>query len=150
MHQNFEPGRRIALVLYAALVAPLAACAVGPEPLSSTSAGLNCVDDSAHCVGERQSALRQLVADKEHKWVHEPATPQAYASGVRLFAYKQTKRELSCEDLHHGRKEADGAPAALKSAGTALTPQQISRGTLLAGEVSRELANELKKRCKRG
>jgi hypothetical protein len=52
--------------------------------------------------------------------------------------------------LHHGRKEADGAPAALKSAGTALTPQQISRGTLLAGEVSRELANELKKRCKRG
>lgn len=149
MHQNSVPSRRIVLVLYTALFAPLAACAVGPEPISSADAGLNCVDDSARCVGERQSVLRQLVADKERKWVRQPATPEAHASGVRLFAYKQTKRELSCEELDLGRKEAEGAPASLKSASGALTPSQISRGTMLAGEVSRELANEMKKRCKR-
>lgn len=149
MHQRFEPGGTRALALFAVVAPALWGCAVGPEPTLSSGSGLNCVDDSPHCVSERQSTLRQYVTDRERKWIREPATPQAYASGVRLFAYKQTKRDLNCADLEHGRKEADGAPASLKSASHALTPAQISRGTMLAGEVSRELANEFKKRCKR-
>ena len=53
---------------------------------------LSCVDDSPECVGRRQTALRQLVAAEDRAWVRQPATPAAYASGVRLFAFKAKKR----------------------------------------------------------
>ena len=47
---------------------------------------ISCVDDSAECVGQRQTALNALLAAQDRSWVKEPATPQAHASGVRLFA----------------------------------------------------------------
>ena len=112
-------------------------------------AGLSCVDDSPECISRRQATLGALVADKDRKWVHETATPEAYASGVRLMALKSKRYELSCDELARGRKEADGAGAVLRGAGNRLTPAQISRGTMLAAEVSRELRAELSRRCKR-
>ena len=66
------------------------------------------------CVEQRQVTLKSMIADKDRKWVKEPATPQAHASGVRLFAFRSRKKELSCEELAHGRREADGVPKALK------------------------------------
>ena len=89
-----------------------------------------------------------MVSDPGRKWVKEVPTPAAYASGVRLFAFKNKKKDLSCEELSYGRKEADGAPAALKSNGTGLTPAQVSRGAMLAHDVGRELGNEYNRRCK--
>ena len=150
MHMPFKLGQTLAGAIHLITLVLISGCAIGPEPINSTGAGLNCIDDTPHCVSERQAALRILVGDKSRAWVREPATPQAYASGVRLFAFRQIKRELSCEDLSHGHKEAEGAPAALKSAGAGLTPAQISRGTMFASEVGRELGGELKRRCKQG
>ncbi len=128
----------------------LSACAGSEPPDIGANAGLSCVDDSAHCVGQRQTALRQLVADKDRVWVKEPPTPEAYASGVRLFAFKAKKGELTCEELALGRREAEAAPGALRG-GTArgLTPAQVSRGAMFASEVGRELAREQAKRCKK-
>ena len=112
--------------------------------------GTQCVDDSSHCIGQRQSALRSIMDDKSRSWVRQPADARAYASGVRLFAYKTKKKELSCEELSAGRKEADGAPGVLRGPQAAqLTPAQASRGIMLAGEVSRELGNEFSRRCKK-
>ena len=54
-------------------------------------AGLSCVDDSTECVDQRQATLKSMLADKDRTWVKEPATPQAHASGVRLFAFRSTK-----------------------------------------------------------
>ena len=79
----------------------------------------------------------------------EAPTPEAYASGVRLFAMKTKKRDLSCDELDRGRREADGAHASLKNAGARLTPAQVSRGAMFASEVGRELNTEMGKRCKR-
>lgn len=125
----------------------LAGCAVGESPIDS--AGLSCIDDSPRCIAERQATLTQYVSDPERRWVRQPATPSAYASGVRLFAYKKTKASLTCDELAHGKREADGAAASLKGAGSGLSPAQVSRSTMFAGEVGRELAGEMKKRCKR-
>ena len=76
-------------------------------------AGLSCVDDSPECVDQRQATLKSMLADEDRKWVKEPATPQAHASGVRLFAFRSRKKELSCEELAHrpprGRRRAQGA-----------------------------------------
>lgn len=123
-------------------------CSVFHAPDTGDGAGLACVDDSKHCIDERSAALKSIMADRERKWVKEPATPDAYASGVRLFAFKERKKELTCEELAIGRREAEAAPGALRGpARVRLTPAQVSRGVMLGTEVSRELTIELKRRC---
>lgn len=139
---------------YATVVAIcVSACAAGCAGGSgvaieqSSRAGLACVDDSIECIRQRQSTLRSMMDDKSRAWIHEPPTPEAYASGVRLFAFKSKKKELSCEELKRGKSEADLARTSLKSAGARLTHAQVTRGALLAMEVGRELENEMKRRC---
>ena len=68
-------------------------------------------------------------------------------AGVRLFAFRSRKRDLTCEELAHGKREADGAPAALNGPHSGgLSPAQKSRGTMLAAEVSKELTSEMRRR----
>jgi hypothetical protein len=130
--------------------AAIAGCG-GPDAGGGPSSGLSCVDDSAECIERRQRTLRYLVDDKDRAWVKAHPPPEAYASGVRLFALKSKKKELTCEELAHARNEADKAPAVLRGpSGAKLTPAQVSRGVMLAVEVSRELAAEMKRRCRKG
>jgi hypothetical protein len=139
----------VGLMVAFAAVAGLAACSSSPVEPFETKSTFSCVDDSKQCIAERQATLQSLLADKSRSWVKSPATPHAYASGVRMFAFKQKKTELSCDELGTGRREADAAPGALRSAaGQALSPAQISRGTMFAAEVGRELTTEMKRRCK--
>jgi hypothetical protein len=122
----------------------LSACS-GPMGLDDSRAGLSCLDDSPQCVELRQSTLKAMLADKNRNWVKEPATPQAHASGVRLFAFRSVKAELSCDELAYARNEAEGAPKSLKAA-QGLSPAQVSRAAMFATEVNKELAAEMKKR----
>lgn len=126
------------------------ACAGSGDAPSISQAGYACVDDSAECVARRQAAYRQLLSDPGRAWVREPASAHAYASGVRLFAFKSAKKELSCDELAVGRREAEAAPGVLRSPGNGwLSPAQVSRGVIFAAEVSRELGNEMGRRCKK-
>ena len=135
--------------LVAAICTALAAGCSSPQVELAPAQGLSCVDDSKPCVDQRMATLRVMMADRDRRWVHEPATPHAYASGVRLFAFKGRKKELTCTELAIGKREADAGPTVLKSqAANGLTPAQVSRGTMLAGEVSRELSMEMRKRCR--
>ena len=148
----FTPNSRLSMFagsLFAALA--LGACAGGETTSQGPQlAGLNCVDDSHHCIAQRGRVLDGYMADKSRAWVKHPVTPAAYASGVRLFALSKRKKELTCDELLHGKGEADGAPAALRGpGGQGLTPAQVSRGVMLAGDVSRELSREYNRRCKR-
>jgi len=145
------------MTCYAARIALTGLCALlvagcsgaGLSIDTGPQAGLGCVDDSKVCIDQRAAALKSIMADKERKWVREPATPAAYASGVRMFAYKQRKKELSCEELALGRREADAAASTLRGPGGAgLTPAQISRGVMMGQEVSKELAGEQGRRCR--
>lgn len=142
---------RVAAVTLAALCAVplLTACATGSAPPELSKAGYGCVDDSIECISRRQSLLRQLTADNSRAWMKDHPTPEAYASGVRLFAMKTKKREMTCDELDHGRREAEGAQTSLRSASSRLTPAQISRGAMFATEVHRELTSEHGRRCKR-
>lgn len=125
-------------------------CAINaPQPISPVAAGLGCVDDSQGCRNRRQVALNALLADKSKAWIRQPSDAAAYASGVRLFAFKKRKRELSCAELKIGQLEAKAARATLQTAKDRLTTAQIARGALLGDEVDRELARERRKRrCK--
>lgn len=131
-----------------ALVAATAGCAGSPPPAPPPAAGLRCVDDSAHCISQREKVFDSYMADKSRSWIKQPVAPAAHASGVRLFALSKRRRDLSCDELAHGKREADSAPASLRGPGGAgLTPAQVSRGVMLAGDVGRELAKEISKRC---
>jgi hypothetical protein len=138
-------GLPVLLLLFAP-VAPVGC--TGPNVTTGPSSGLTCVDDSSACVERRQRTLRYLVDDKDRSWIKAHAPAEAYASGVRLFALKSKKKELTCDELAQGRNEADRAPGVLRSANN-LTPAQVSRGIMLASEVSRELAAEMKRRCRK-
>lgn len=127
----------------------LTACAGGEDPSKALGKGLSCVDDSPTCISERQAALGGLMSDKSKGWMRQQPQTTAYASGVRLFAYKQQKRQLSCDELAMGRREAEAGPAALRGpTGQGLTPAQISRGVMLSTEVARELDTEFRRRCR--
>jgi hypothetical protein len=144
----FLPPHAAALLCSAATALLVAACAGGETKSAAPQLGLSCVDDSNHCISQREKVFDGYMADKSRSWVKQPVTPTAYASGVRLFAYSKRKREMSCDELAHGKREADGASGALRGpGGSGLTPAQISRGVMLAGDVSRELSKEMQKRC---
>ena len=147
--QNAQAARRVrgaALAAFGAM--SLSGCASGDSTPELARAGYSCVDDSLECINRRQGLLRQLTADNSRSWMKEQPTPEAYASGVRLFAMKTKKKDMSCDELARGRQEADGATSSLRST-SRLTPAQVSRGAMFAAEVSRELNNEIGRRCKR-
>jgi hypothetical protein len=146
----FDRRRRRILPSFLLVIAPLALPACGGPDADGPSSGLTCVDDSPDCVDRRQKTLRYLVDDKDRAWIAAHPPPEAYASGVRLFALKDKKKDLTCDELARGRDEADRAPGVLRGPeGVNLTPAQKSRGIMLASEVSRELGAEIKRRCKK-
>jgi hypothetical protein len=115
----------------------------------SRNAGLGCIDDSPRCIAERKQVLDGFMADKTRSFVRQAPTPTAYASGVRLWAFKSRKRELTCEELGIARREADAAAPTLRGPGGAgMTQAQISRGIMLAQDVGKELGNEHGRRCR--
>jgi hypothetical protein len=125
----------------------LAACSGNGVAVTTPGAGLKCVDDSPTCIAERQATMKAMLADPNRSWIAQRPDAAAYASGVRLFAFKTKKKELSCAELQAGKREADAGPAVLRTPGNGLTHSQVSRGVILAGEVSRELGRELSRRC---
>jgi hypothetical protein len=130
------------------LVAPVIVGCSGNDAVGGPSSGLMCIDDSSDCVTRRQKTLRILIEDEDRTWVKARPPAEAYASGVRLFALKSKKKDLSCDELAHARNEADRAPAILRGPqGAKFTPAQVSRGVMLASEVSRELGTEMRRRC---
>jgi hypothetical protein len=141
-------GRILMPVSVAALAGVLGSCAsLTLETAATDMPRADCVDDSKSCVDRRAAALRELMADRKNTWVRHPANAHSYAAGVRLFAFKSRKRDLTCEELAHGKREADAAPAALNGPESGgLSPAQKSRGTMLAAEVSRELSQEMRRR----
>jgi hypothetical protein len=122
----------------------LPACGLGIG-LDDNRGGLSCVDDSPQCIQRRQATLKSMLSDRERRWVKERPTPQAHASGVRLFAFRTAKSNLTCDELAHGRREAESAPRVLKGQ-DGLSPAQVSRAVLFAAEVQRELSAELRRR----
>jgi hypothetical protein len=117
---------------------------------TDTSAGLTCLDDSSECLERRQVTLNAYLTDPDRKWIAEPPSAQANASGVRLFAFRSRKKELSCEQLAHGRREADSVAKSLHGPdGKEFSPALVARATLFASEVSKELGAEMRaRRCK--
>ena len=141
--------RLLACAVGLAVLLVLPSCAGGPaKTIGYPAEGLNCIDDSARCVAKRQATLRYYMNSPDRSWVKQRPDAAAYASGVRMFAFKRQKGKLSCGELKSGLNEANGASRTLKAAGNRLTPAQVSRSKMLAREVGRDLKRELRRRCR--
>ncbi|MGH1418600.1 MAG: hypothetical protein ACRBCJ_07065 [Hyphomicrobiaceae bacterium] len=131
-----------------ALAMALSGCANGSTATVTTNSGLRCVDDSSHCIKQRQYALNAMLSDPANRWVHQTVSADAYASGVRLFAFKKKKKQLPCGDLRRGHQEAQNARTVLNGPSAKhLSSGQIARGAMLGTEVARELKREIRRRC---
>lgn len=144
------PAPKTIALLAALVIGPAATgCGGNNAALGEQAAGLKCVDDSNVCISQRKMVYDAYMADNSRAWLKQPAGPHEYASGVRLMALSKKRKELTCEELARGKAEADRGPSALSGgAYSGLTPPQVSRGVMLSREVSRELANEIARRCK--
>lgn len=141
--------RNLRLVAALASCIELVGCAGAPDPAFGQQRGLKCVDDSNVCISQRKMVYESYMADKSRAWMKQPAGPHEYASGVRLMAYSKMRKDLSCEELAHAKEEADRGPSSLSGGSyVGLTTAQVARGAMLAREVSRELANEIGRRCR--
>jgi hypothetical protein len=127
----------------------VAGCAGNEAALGDPARGLKCVDDSNVCISQRKMVYDSYMSDQSRSWVMQPAGPHEYASGVRLMALSKKRKELTCNELAHGKQEADHGPSALTGgAYIGLTSGQVARGAMLSREVSRELAQEIARRCR--
>lgn len=141
--------RKIRLIAALASCCVLTGCAGAPDPAFAQQRGLKCVDDSNVCISQRKMVFDSYMADKSRAWMKQPAGPHEYASGVRLMAYSKIRKDMSCEQLAHAKNEADHGPASLSGGSyVGLTTGQVARGAMLAREVSRELSNEMARRCR--
>lgn len=150
MHHRWSRGRAIGIMTATAAGLLLSACSGAViETEASAPVSFGCIDDSKQCIDQRQSTLKSLLADKSRKWVKEPATTGAYASGVRLWAFNVEKPRLSCEELAIGRREAANAPGALRGpSGQGLPTAVVARSVIFADEVGKKLGQEAQRRCK--
>ncbi|HUS96956.1 MAG TPA: hypothetical protein VMX97_09480 [Hyphomicrobiaceae bacterium] len=145
-------GRLLSMLVPLAAVVGFTGCAgPGSNAAPSPKAGLACVDDSPRCIDQRRIALQSIMGDRSRRWIKQPPTAAAYASGVRLFAFMKQRRSLNCHELQTGYGEAKAARPVLRAAASqGLTPAQISRGAMLGDEVAGQLKREIRRRGCRG
>ena len=133
------------VILLSAILAGCSGTESTPPP-SNPAAG--CVDDSKHCIEMRGQALKGMMADPKRTWVTKPETAAAYATGVKLFAYKSKKAEMTCAELAHGREETRTMPQALKPGSVqGMNDSRLAQVRDLSGQVNKELSKEFDRAC---
>ena len=141
-----SPARAASLV--ALLAASLLAACSGTEPPPPPNAAAGCVDDSKHCIEMRGQALKAMLADTKRAWVTKPETPAAYATGVKLFAYRGTRDKMTCAELAHGREETRSMPQTLKPGSVpGMNDSRLAQVRDRSGQVNKELSKEFDRAC---
>jgi hypothetical protein len=85
--------------------------------------------------------LKKLVSDPKRDWIGQPQSADAYANGIRLFAYRLLRKKLTCNELQRALEDT-------KAATLSLQEPRYDRARTLVADVSRELNTEQAKRCR--
>lgn len=116
-------------------------------------AGLACVDDSKDYMDEAPGDARAACSPTRKKPAVKDTRDSASACFGRSLAspYRTQKKDLNCDELAAGRREADSRMA--RAAGPdakGLSPLGVPRASMFAAEVSKELTAEEcgARRCK--
>ena len=131
------PVRHVAPVAPTPPPAPLA------PPKALTESDLTNCGLGADCL----AVLRAMIADSTQSWMVRAPTPQEFANGTRLFAYRALKSTLECGKLRFANAELDWAVDTFKGGADNVEADHRARVAALAEAVRGELTAEIKKRC---
>jgi hypothetical protein len=87
--------------------------------------------------------LKKLVNNPNRDWIGQPQSPDAYANGTRLFAYRVLRKRLTCDELQRAVEDTKAASFSLFS----LQEARYERARPLVAQVTKELSAEQTKRC---
>jgi len=107
-----------------------------PEKPAPTAEASSCPTPEA-CA----SQLKKMVGDPKRDWIGQPQSPDDYANGTRLFAYRALRKKLTC-------KELKGAIEDTRAAASLLQSPHHERARALTNTVAHELKAEQDRRCK--
>ena len=93
------------------------------------------------------AVLRAMIADPTQAWMVRAPTPEEFANGTRLFAYRALRPTLECGKLRFANAELDWAIDTFRNGVEGVNAGHRARVAALAEAVRGELAAEIKKRC---
>jgi len=91
--------------------------------------------------------LRALVENSDRSWMRRAETPAEVLTGVRIFAYRALRAQLTCGELGVALAQLAGVPTKLRTPPPGSRPQEVASATRLAAEVHEELSAERETRC---
>jgi hypothetical protein len=93
--------------------------------------------------------LKTLIESPDRGWIGvRPSSPDTYANGTRLFAYRALKRQLTCGELSQAVDELSTVSKKLGGTVPGMSADQASRTRALSSQVHGELAKEREGRCR--
>ena len=110
---------------------------VGEQAQSADPTSTEVCATAEQCAAE----LKRMVKDAKRDWIGQPQSPEAYANGTRLFAYRALRKTLTCNELKRGLEDINAARPSLE-------PARYARAHALMTDVARELNSERGKRCR--
>jgi hypothetical protein len=91
--------------------------------------------------------LKGMTADPDRRWIRQPESPAAQASGVRLFAYAALRKKLTCEELALALAEIKRTGDVFQGSVPGVRPENAASVTALNARVGEELRTESARRC---
>lgn len=89
-----------------------------------------------------------MIDNPDRGWIGKQQSPDAYANGTRLFAYRALRKRLTCNELALAVEEVRAASRSLGRPVPGMTADQLARTRELSTQVEGELATERAGRCR--
>jgi hypothetical protein len=112
--------------------------ALAPEPEKSGCG------TATQCKG----VLKTMIDSPDRGWIGKRQSPDTYANGTRLFAYRALRKQLTCRELTLAVDEVRAVSKSFDSPVPGMAPDQLSRTQALTTQVEGELAKERAGRCR--
>jgi hypothetical protein len=103
---------------------------------------------TCHDVPSCEALLLELTESADRSWIARPETLEGLLTGVRMFAFRTLRPQLTCGELAVAMQQLRSVPDALRSAPVGSRPEDVVRATRLAAEVHEELRAENDARCR--
>lgn len=89
-----------------------------------------------------------MIENPDRGWIGQRPSPDVYANGTRLFAYRALRKQLTCGELSAAVDELHAVSQSLGGPVAGMSPDQASRTRDLCSQVQTELAKERAGRCR--
>ena len=137
---NVNAGAIVGLLLLSGCASPGDFSLFASSDSEKESAAALAEKDTCPSPEKCAAQLRKMVTAPTRDWVGQPQSPDGYADGTRLFAYRALRKKLTCNELKRALEDTNAATSLLQ-------PTRYDSARSLTTSVARELKAEQDKRC---